>query len=64
MIKKNCSQDYFSYTSKEIQKNLEALSFSEIQFFKQDEIQKQRTGGTAPWGTRDSHIQLFTAQNL
>ena len=64
MIKKNCSQDYFSYTSKEIQKNLEALGFSEIQFFKQDEIQKQRTGGPTPWGTRDSHIQLFTAQNL
>ena len=62
-IKKTYSKDYFSYTEQEIKKNLEDLKFSTIQFFKQADIQKQRTGTSKPWGKKDSHIQLFCAQN-
>ncbi len=61
MIQKTCRQDYYSYTTKQIQKCLEALDFSSIQFFTQDELQKKRTGRPKPWGKNDGHLQIFTA---
>lgn len=64
MIKKDCFQNYYSYTSQDIQKNLSALNFSQIQFFTQDEIQKQRTESPLPWNSGEGHIQLFTARHL
>ena len=63
MIKKTCSQNYYPYTTQQIQKNLEELGFFKIQFFTQDEIQKKRKGEKSPWETKEGHIQLFTAQS-
>lgn len=63
MIKESCSQNYYSITTKQIQKNLEDLAFSNIQFFTQDEIQKQRKGKTTPWKKKEGPTCLFTAQN-
>lgn len=62
MIKDSCSQDYYPYTTKQIQKNLEELDFHKIRFFTQDEIQKERTGNYFPWDAGEGYIQLFTAQ--
>ena len=63
IIKEFCSQDYYPCTTQQIQKNLEELDFSKIQFFTQSQIQKQRKGKTTPWKIGEGHIQLFTAQN-
>ena len=63
MIKESCSQNYYPCTTQQIQKNLEDLNFSKIQFFTQNQIQKQRRGNVTPWETGEGHIQLFTAQN-
>ena len=62
-IKKNYSQEYFHYTKQDIKNNLKDLNCSNIRFFKQDEIQKQRTKSLTPWDKQDSHIQLFCAKN-
>ena len=64
MIKESCSQNYYSSTTKQIQKKLEELGFSKIQFFTQDNIQKQRKGNRNPWKKGEGYIQLFTAQNI
>ena len=63
MIKDDCSQDYYPYTTKQLQKNLEELNFHKVQFFTQDEIQKERTGSYFPWDAGEGYIQLFTAQS-
>jgi len=63
MIKITCSQDYYTYTSKSIENHLKEMNFSDIQFFTQGEIQKQRTKDIKPWEQKqDGHICLFTAQ--
>lgn len=63
MIKESCSQEYYPYTTKQIHQNLEELNFDKVQFFTQDEIQKNRTGNYFPWDSGEGHIQLFTAQS-
>ena len=63
MIKETCSQDYYLYTTKQIQNYLKWLDFSQIQFFTQDQVQNQRKGNPAPWKEKEGHIQIFTAQN-
>jgi len=64
MIKEECSQKYYPYTTLQIQKKLESLGFDEIKFFTQDAIQTKRLGRAYPWDLKDGHIQLFTAQNI
>lgn len=63
MIKESCSQNYYPSTTQQIQKNLGELGFFKIQFFTQDNTQKQRKGNRTPWEKGEGHIQLFTAQN-
>lgn len=63
MIKESCSQEYYPYTTKKMQQNLEELNFDKVQFFTQDEIQKKRTGSYFPWESGEGHIQLFTARS-
>ena len=63
MIKEACSQEYYPYTTKQLQKNLKESGFGKIQFFTQDEIQKERMGSPDPWDSGEGHIQLFTAQS-
>ena len=64
MIKESCFQNYYPTTTQQIQKNLKELGFSSIQFFTQDDIQKQRKGSRTPWKRGEGHLQLFTAQNI
>ena len=63
MIKSTCSQNYYPITTKQIQTNLENISFSNIQFFTQSEIQKQRKGQIHPWKENEGHVCLFTAES-
>lgn len=63
MIKESCSQEYYSATVQEIQKKLECMGFSRIQFFTQADIQKRRRGTVKPWKEKEGHIYLFTAQD-
>lgn len=63
MVKEACSQDYYPCTSQYVEKNLKEIAFNKIQFFTQDQIQKQRTGNNELWDKGDGHIQLFTAEN-
>ena len=61
MIKESCSQNYYSTTERQVQKNLEYMRFSNIQFFTQADIQKKRKGTIKPWKENEGHIYLFTA---
>ena len=60
-IQQVCSlKEYYPYTQKGITDKLISLGLSQIHFFRQDEIQKQRTKSTHPWNPEDSYLQLFT----
>ncbi len=59
-IKDFCSLPcYYAYTEEEIFNELRSIGFTDISFFKQDEIQERRTGTNEPWEKTDSYIQLF-----
>ena len=63
MIKETCHHNYYTYTKDQFTEHLKDLSFSNIEVWTQDEIQKQRTGLPDPWRKEEGHIYLFTAKS-
>ncbi len=63
LIKAECSQNCYFYTVEQIKHQLDLLGFSNIQFFSQDVMQKQRTGAVTPWKhSSDGHCHCFTGE--
>ena len=64
MIKETCHHNYYTYTKDQMEEKLRQLSFKNIKFWTQDEIQKKRTGNQKPWKKREGHIWIFSAESI
>ena len=64
MIKETCQHNYYTYTKNKMEEKLKELSFQNINFWTQDEVQKKRTGSPEPWKKGEGHIWMFSAQSI
>ena len=63
MIKETCQHDYYNYTKNHFIENLKNLSFHKVEYWTQDEMQRERTGKSAPWRKKEGHIYSFSAES-